>query len=128
MLFKVCGGALLCAAAILLLKGAKGDVWALEWVGTLLLCGAALTLLGPIVSYLGELCDLAGVSEMVSLLLRGLGVALLTQLSSDLCRQCGEAALAGGVELAGKAEILLLCLPQLKDLVETATGLLSSGG
>jgi stage III sporulation protein AD len=128
VLFKVCGGALLCVAAILFLKGARGDVWPLEWAGTLLLCGAALSLLAPIVSYLGELCALAGVGEMASLLLRGLGVALLTQLSSDLCRQCGEAALAGGVELAGKAELLLLCLPQLKGLVEAATGLLSNGG
>ena len=127
MLFKVCGGALLCVTAILLLKNVKSEVWPLQWTGTLLLSGASLLLLQPVIAYLTELCAAFGMSETSSLLLRGLGVALLTQVCSDLCRQSGEAALAGGVELAGKAEILLLCLPQLRSLVETAGALLSAG-
>jgi hypothetical protein len=52
---------------------------------------------------------------------------LLTQLCADLCRQSGEASLAGGVALAGKAELLLLCLPLLKELIVIAQELLSSG-
>jgi hypothetical protein len=32
--------------------------------------------------------------------------------------------LAGGVELAGKTELLLLCLPRLKELFELASGML----
>jgi hypothetical protein len=48
----------------------------------------------------------------------------LTQLCADFCRQGGEGQLAGGVELAGKAELLLLCLPRLKELFELASGML----
>lgn len=126
MLFKVCGGALLCVTAIVLLKGVKSDVWPLQWTGSLVMFTAAMLMLQPVVTYLTELCALTGMGDMASLLLRGLGVAMLTQLSSDLCRQCGEATLAGGVELAGKVELLLLCLPQLRALMEMAGGLLSS--
>ena len=124
-MLKICGGALLCVVSILLIKSTKSEVWPLQWAGTLLLCGAALLMLHPILSYLGALCEAAGLGEVSSLLFRGLGVAFLTQIASELCRQCGEAALASGVELAGKAEILLLCLPQLQILVETAGGLLA---
>ncbi len=126
MLFKVCGGALLCVTAVVLLKGIKGEVWPLQWTGSLVMFTAAMLMLQPVVAYLTELCALTGMGDMASLLLRGLGVAMLTQLSSDLCRQCGETTLAGGVELAGKAELLLLCLPQLRALMEMAEGLLSS--
>jgi stage III sporulation protein AD len=126
MLFKVCGGALLCVTAVVLLKGVKSDVWPLQWTGSLVMFTAAILMLQPVVTYLTELCNQSGMGDMASLLLRGLGVAMLTQLSSDLCRQCGENALAGGVELAGKAELLLLCLPQLRELMEMASGLLSS--
>lgn len=126
MLFKVCGGALLCVTAVVLLKGVKSDVWPLQWTGSLVMFTAAILMLQPVVTYLTELCHQSGMGDMASLLLRGLGVAMLTQLSSDLCRQCGENALAGGVELAGKAELLLLCLPQLRELMEMASGLLSS--
>ena len=60
---------------------------------------------------------------------RGTGIGLA--ISDEIVQMHGgeltlENALAGGVELAGKAELLLLCLPQLRELMEMASGLLSS--
>jgi stage III sporulation protein AD len=127
MWLKICGGALLCAVAIVLLKSVGGLTLPLQWTGNVLLVGAAVLMMTPVLTYLGELCTDVGMGEMASLLIRGLGVALLTQLCADLCRQSGEASLAGGVELAGKAELLLLCLPLLKELIVIAQELLSSG-
>jgi stage III sporulation protein AD len=127
MWLKICGGALLCAVAIVLLKSVGGLTLPLQWTGNVLLVGAAVLMMSPVFTYLGELCTDVGMGEMASLLIRGLGVALLTQLCADLCRQSGEASLAGGVELAGKAELLLLCLPLLKELIVIAQELLSSG-
>ena len=124
MWLKICGGALLCAVAIVLLKSAKGEVLTLQWAGIIVLGGATLFLWQPVLSWLGTLCAAHGMGEMATLLLKGLGVAVLTQLCADLCRQAGEATLAGSVEGAGRAELLLLCLPMLQDLVETANVLL----
>ena len=124
MWLKICGGALLCAVAIVLLKSAKGEVLPLQWTGTVVLCGAGLLLWQPVLVWLGELCTSCDVGEQAELLLKGLGVAVLTQLCADLCRQSAENALANSVEMAGRAELLLLCLPLLKELVQTAQTLL----
>ena len=124
MWLKICGGALLCAVAIILLKSAKGEVLPLQWSGTVVLCGAALLLWQPVLLWLGELCEVSGVGKEAELLFKGLGVAVLTQICADLCRQSAETALANSVEMAGRAELLLLCLPQLKELLQTAQTLL----
>lgn len=124
MWLKLCGGALLCAVAVLLVKGAKGDALPLQWTGVLVLVGASLAMWQPVLSWLGELCETSGLGETAALLFKGLGVGVLTQLCADLCRQSGAGDLASGVEMAGKAEILLLCLPMLRQLVEMAERLL----
>ena len=124
MWLKVCGAALLCAVAALLIRQTRGEAMPLEWTGTLVLFGATLALWQPVLGWVGEICAQHGVGEWGKLMLKGLGVSVLTQLCSELCRQCGEASLAGGVEGAGKAELLLLCLPLLKELLSTAQGLL----
>lgn len=124
MWLKICGGALLCAVAIILLKSTKGEALPLQWSGTVVLCGAALLLWQPVLLWLGELCEASGVGKEAELLFKGLGVAVLTQICADLCRQSAEAALANSVEMAGRAELLLLCLPQLKELLQTAQTLL----
>ena len=124
MWLKICGAAILCVVGLILVRGARGDTMALQWTGTVVLFGATLLLWQPVLSWIGEVCAAHGMGETGSLLLRGLGVAVLTQLCAELCRQSGESGLALGVEGAGKAELLLLCLPMLRDLVETAGELL----
>jgi hypothetical protein len=124
MWIKLCGGALLCAVASLLIKGSKGDVLPVQWTGILVLSGASLVLWQPVLEWLGELCAAHGLDKTAQLLFKGLGVGVLTQLCADSCRQSGEGHLANGVEMAGRAEILLLCLPMLRDLVGMAEQLL----
>ena len=126
MWFKLCGGALLCAVAILLIKSGGGAVLPLQWTGTLLLIGASLMMLAPVFVWIEDLCAQNGMGEVATLLLKGLGVATLTQLCAELCRQSGEGALGSGVEMAGKAELMLLCLPYLQRLVDTAKELLEA--
>lgn len=124
MWFKICGGALLLVVAILLIKTAGGMTLPLQWTGHILLVGASLVMLTPVLSWVSDVCGQAGVGEHATLLFKGLGVALLTQLCADFCRQGGEGQLAGGVELAGKAELLLLCLPSLRQLFELVANML----
>ena len=126
MWLKICGGAILCAVAALLLKSVKGEALPLQWTATILFGGATLLLWQPVLTFLGDLCQGYGVGEKAELLFKGLGIAVLSQFCADLCRQTGESMLASGVEGAGRAELLLLCLPMLRELIDTAGALLDA--
>ncbi len=53
-------------------------------------------------------------------ILRALGITYLTCTASDICKAAGEASVGTYIELAGKAELLLLCLPLFRELLELA--------
>ncbi len=53
-------------------------------------------------------------------LLRALGITYLTCTASDLCRSAGEPAVGNSIELAGRIELLLLCLPLFRELTKLA--------
>lgn len=58
------------------------------------------------------------------IMVKALGVAIITAIGADFCRDCSEETLACRVEFAGKAELLLLALPLLKNLIEISEELL----
>lgn len=66
-----------------------------------------------------------GAAEGVTALFRMLSVALLARIAADICRDMGENTLAARVELCGRAEILLLCLPLVRDLLALAKEVLA---
>ena len=92
---------------------------------TALLTMAALAWISPLLSYLRQLTELSGMGDSAELLLKALGIAWLTQCCADVCRESGESGAANGVELAGKAELLLLALPLLNNVLEVVSELLS---
>ena len=86
---------------------------------------AAVNIASPLVSYLTGLSKWDGVGGYAEILIKALGIAVLTQCCAELCRECGESAAATGVELTGKVEILLLCLPLINDVLSVAENLLT---
>ena len=65
--------------------------------------------------------------EFFSVALKVTGVVYLMQFASDVCRDCGETALAGKVELAGRVMILALCLPVIGSILELVAAILPPG-
>lgn len=51
--------------------------------------------------------------------LKAVGLAYLAGFTAQICRDAGEGALAGKVELVGKVAILLLALPVMWAVLET---------
>lgn len=94
----------------------------------ILLSTVVLSLAAPLVSYLKNLTESVGISAYAEFLFKALAIAILTQLCAELCRESGETGAANGVELAGKVEILLLCLPLINEILSTAKELLSAVG
>ena len=63
-------------------------------------------------------------SAYVLILFKVLSVAVMGRLGSDLCRDCGNSALAFALETVSKIVIISMCLPMLRNLTEITAGLL----
>ena len=74
---------------------------------------------------IGMVSGLEETSAYLKIMFKVLGIALITQIISDLCRDCGESALAGQTEVAAKIFIVALILPLLQAVVKVITGLAS---
>lgn len=57
-------------------------------------------------------------------ILKVTGIAYAAQFAAELCRDAGESALAGRVELAGKVSIALLAMPVMRGLFSAIVAIL----
>lgn len=55
----------------------------------------------------------------LSILFKILGISYLSEFGSALCRDAGQAAIGGQIELVGKLAILVLSMPVVTALFET---------
>ena len=86
-------------------------------------CGAALWfalgLIEPILDFLSRARELTGLSGAIfSPVLKCVGVALTCRTAADLCRDGGQSAMAGAVELIGAVGALYVSLPLLGTLLD----------
>ena len=87
--------------------------------GTLLTVFAAAVLGVAAVSAMGAVADYAvqtarvfsGAEDTVAVLLRVLGIAVATGFGAQVCRECGESALAWQLELLGGVLSLVQTIP-----------------
>ena len=122
---RLCGVAILCAVAGVILRHIKGEYAPLLRIGGIILVfGGAIYMSKDIFDEVSEALSVDGLDGYASVMLRALGIALLTKICSDVCRDCGESAVAGGVEIGGKLAILALSIPLVRELIEYATEIL----
>ncbi len=126
---RICMLALTGVTAITLVKKWSSDFLPLlRLCMAILLSAVLLSLAAPTVAYIKSLTETGGISGYAAVLLRALGVAVLTECCAELCRESGEGGIATGVELAGRLEILLLSLPLIGEILDTAKQLLTLAG
>lgn len=130
LLMKVFGISLICLTLSLILRRWSGEVGVIvKAAAVVVMASLCLVALSPAISFVGRLADRAaatGVSEGVGVLMRAMAVAFLTHVCASVCRDCGEATLASYVEMAGKAEMLILSLPLIENILDTVTKLLDA--
>lgn len=119
-LLKVCGCGVIAALLSVLLKRWGGDFSLLLRLTAGVAMGAVtVSMATPILSFLTSIASGSAIEPYLGVLLRVLCVSIVTNLAAVICRDCGEASLAGFVELGGKIEILLLSLPLMEEIIET---------
>ena len=90
-----------------------------------LFVGVIFSLASPFVSYARGLLETSSASPYAELVMRALGIAVLTETVGGICRECKENTVASYLEMAGRLEILILCLPLMEEILESVKGLLS---
>ncbi len=117
------GLGLLVACAALILRqlgfGATPAVICLGLVMLLSLCAEGLGSIGREIEKIGEWSN---ISEYASSVLKVIGIGYVSGMSSDVCETLGEGAVARGILLLGKLEILAVALPYVSEILTMALG------
>lgn len=115
IILKICGAAILCLICSLILSENK--------VSTFYICSlCSAIILGTVLPSLAAFTGLFESSDPIvnqcfSIMLKALGVGIVVKITSDICSELGKASLSSAVTLAGKIEILLICLPVLNTVL-----------
>ncbi len=114
------------ALLAVLLKKTSPDMALLLALAVCLGVLAALTKgLEEVVAFLRELLEWGGLSaELFVPLLKTVGIALISRTGGALCRDAGEGAMAGLVEMAGAFAAILVALPLFRAAWQMLEGLL----
>lgn len=63
-------------------------------------------------------------ASYIKLMMKVLGIVLITQFTADLCRDCGENALASQTETAAKIIVVSMILPLFETVIKIVAGFL----
>ena len=119
---KVCFFAILSVVVTVVIKQIRPDyAFLVRIASTVAICAVAVSVAAPMIAYMRSLFSGEALESFayVGNVLKALGVALISQICADVCRDCGEGSAASGVELIGRVEILLLCIPMLEAVIST---------
>lgn len=125
-ILQICGVAVTASVcAMILKKWYPGAAVTVSVAAMLLMALLTMSKYGDAVLTVSALIEKNGLERCGELMLKSLGVGITVKIVSDICRDCGEDSIAGGVELVGKLEILLLCIPFAAELLTLTSELLS---
>ena len=118
-------GMVLIAVVLLALLKQYNPVYAA--IAGILCCGlvltAAIAAMLPVMDSLLSLAEQISAAQMMPLV-KAMGIVILGQIARDVCKDAGQTALAGQVELAARALILFAALPLFQQLLQVISGLL----
>ena len=124
-IIRLCGVAIISVVAAVLVKRVKADFGAfVSIIAAVVIFGAAVSAVAPLTSYVSQLAATSGFGIYAETIIKSLAVTLLAQTTGDICRDCGENAVAGKIEFAAKCAIMLLSLPVIKNILSLSEAVL----
>ena len=125
VLFKICACALIGALCAMTLKSsAKNAAIAVTLISSLLIVGAVILRFSGAVKTVTDIMRESNMTNYGKVMLKSLGIGIIVNTVGSICRDMGETSLSSGVELAGKIEILLICLPVITEMLSLIKELL----
>jgi stage III sporulation protein AD len=125
-LFSIVGAGIVAAVLAIVLRQLRPEYALISSLlaGVVILLAVFLSaseLIGEMRSILSAV-DLSG--EYAEAMFKALGICFVTQLAGDSCRDAGEGAIAGKIELAGRVAVLAVSLPLFRDVLKIAGSLI----
>ena len=119
---KICGAVILSVTLTAVLKNRSSPLASyLTQITALTVFITTITSLVPLITFIRSLITKAKVEfELFGVLMSAAAVAIVCQVVSDICKSNGENSLANAVEFAGNAEIIIISLPLLASLMDSA--------
>ena len=91
-------------------------------LGIISALGVAVTYIASLVALFDGLWEERG--EYTTALLKIVGIGYVFGICSDICTELGEGVLSGYVCLIGRAEIMMVCAPFIKAIIEKGISLI----
>ena len=63
-------------------------------------------------------------TDYISISFKALGICYVSEIASSSCRDCGESALAGIVDISARVAVALVCLPLVKSFIDVIQNIL----
>ena len=123
-IFQVIGIGMVATVVLLLIKQQRPELaLAIPILAAITILMLAAPYLRSVVSMFEDIADRVGIeAQYLQIVLKIIGVAYVCQFASDLCKDAGEAAMSGKIELAGKIMMITMSMPIIYRLL----GLVSS--
>ncbi|MBO5416454.1 MAG: hypothetical protein J6A83_07505 [Clostridia bacterium] len=122
---KICALAVICVVVGALIKEIRKEIsFAIRAAACIMIFGILIISAEGLIERVSN-AWIVGDWKYAEVMIRALGIAFLTHITAGICRDCGEGSIAAGVELAGKLEILFLCLPLIGEILGYASRLMS---
>ncbi len=69
--------------------------------------------------FLQGISNSVGIDEELSFMFKVACIGLATEIAAGVCKDLGENGIAGKIELCGKAEMIIMCLPMIEGILST---------
>lgn len=91
-------------------------------------CVVTVMLIAYVSAIKGELSEVFSATgidgEILVIVFKAMGICYIVSFASDLCKDFGQTSLASKVEMAGKISVVILNIPLIKLIVESALELI----
>ncbi len=119
--FAVCAFAVASAGIIAVIRVLRPELASLAGaLAGILIFVSIVEGLAPFLDFVNNAAQETGAGGYFAVMLKALAISLCCKMSSEICKDCGENAMASRVELGGKAGIVIISLPILQQLFDIA--------
>ena len=126
-LLAIAGIGLVAAAICILIKQYRPEFAMMVSLSCGVLIFALILInLSPAFGQIEDLMSRANLdNQYFQVLVKSLGICYVTSIASDTCKDAGQAAIAGKIELAAKVAIVVMSLPLFLQIIDDSLKLIS---